>query len=181
LLPTDDQAAVLPRRLGQRLAVALDHPVIPLLLSLLAVTLGYGGGYLIGSGVSGLEESPSAALGSYAPEPAEVDPVEMGRQVFAQFGCANCHGADGVGGVANANSATAEQVPSLIYVKEAYTVDEIKALIRRGVPVIGKLDSEGPTPPLFMPPWEGAINDRQLDDLVKFLFHLYPEEEDLDW
>jgi mono/diheme cytochrome c family protein len=159
-----------------------DHPLIPLSLAVLAMVVGLLGGRYIGSvaGMASGSEGGSVEA-SVAGSSDGVDVVGRGREVFAQSGCANCHGSQGEGGVANPNSETGELVPALVYVREAYTAEELKALIQRGVPEIGKLDPDGPPPPLVMPSWEGVINARRLDALVAFLFHLYPEEEELDW
>lgn len=69
----------------------------------------------------------------------------------------------------------------MIYVKEGYTVAELEDRIRSGVPKVGKLDPEGPEPPLAMPAFGSRLTEPQLDDLVSYLLSLYPEEEDLDW
>ena len=155
--------------------------MLPLAFSVLAMAGGFYIGILIGTSVGSFDEQVATTESAGADGGSEMDLVVRGERVYAQFGCANCHGAAGEGGVANPNAATGELVPSIVYVREAYTPEELKTLIRKGVPVIVKLDPAGPAPPLFMPPWEGAISSRDLEALVQFLFQLYPEEEELDW
>src|ERR1019366_4946039 len=64
-----------------------------------------------------------------------------------------CHGPDGKGGVHNTNAKTAEQVPSLIYVADGYTKDELKKFIMTGERDIPRMNLAGPESPHFMPSW----------------------------
>jgi len=113
--------------------------------------------------------------------PRETTPERRGELLYKRYGCRGCHGMSGVGGVPNRNSESGEQVPPLLYVKEGYTGDELKDRIRKGVPTVGKLDPDGPRPPLNMPSFGDRLTEGQLDDLVSYLHSLYPEEEELDW
>lgn len=110
---------------------------------------------------------------------APLAPEARGEILYKRWGCRGCHGVEGGGGVANRNSESGEQVPGLIYVKEGYTLAELKDRIRNGVPKVGKLDPEGPEPPLTMPAFGSRLTEPQLDDLVSYLLSLYPEEEDV--
>ena len=123
------------------------------------------------SAVSG--NAPSAA------DLAKMTPVERGHAVFAKFGCFQCHGPDAKGGVHNTNAKTAEQVPSLIYVADGYTKDELIAFIKRGERVIPKLNPAGPEPPHFMPKWGPVIQDAELNDLATYLLSLKPKGDNL--
>jgi mono/diheme cytochrome c family protein len=116
--------------------------------------------------------SPSAA------DLAKMTPVERGHLVFQKYGCYQCHGQDGKGGVSNANAKTAEQVPSLIHVADGYTKDELKRFIRTGERDIPRLNPAGPPPPHFMPSWSSIISSNELDDLPAFLFSLKPKGQD---
>ncbi len=110
--------------------------------------------------------------------PSQLSPVERGRAVFAKYGCAGCHGADGKGGVPNPNAKTAEQVPALTYVADGYTRDELQKLIMNGQREIVAMDPKRPPPPLYMPAWRGTIKDSEYGDLVAYLFSLKPKGED---
>lgn len=149
------------------------------LLALAVIALGAGplgvlGGFAIGSWISPTGEGGPVAVD-------DSSRIDRGRLVYQRSNCASCHGQLGVGGVANPNAATGGEVPGLRYVKEAYTSEELKELIRSGVLIIVQQDPDGPKPPLAMPPWEGALSNRELDELIAFLYSLYPEDEALDW
>lgn len=115
------------------------------------------------------------------PVTAETTPESRGAMLYKRYGCRGCHGANGSGGVFNRNSESGEQVPPLLYVKEGYTRDELRDRIRDGVPTVGKLEPEGPAPPLVMAGFGDRLSDGQIDDLISYLFSLYPDEEELDW
>jgi len=125
-----------------------------------------------------------AAISGNAPSEADLakmTPMERGHTVFRKYGCFQCHGPDAKGGVANPNAKTAEQVPSLVYVADGYTKDELIAFIKRGEREIPKLNPAGPEPPHFMPKWGPVIKDAELDDLTTYLFSLKPKGEKLDF
>jgi mono/diheme cytochrome c family protein len=111
--------------------------------------------------------------------PTLMDPVERGKVVFKKYGCAGCHARDAAGGVPNPNAKTDQQVPSLKYVADGYTKDELKKRILNGQREITPQDTNRPPPPLYMPPWRGKIQEGELDDLVAYLFSLKPKGEDL--
>jgi mono/diheme cytochrome c family protein len=111
--------------------------------------------------------------------PSLMSPVERGHEVFRKYGCIGCHGADAKGGVPNPNAKTAEQVPSLTYVSDGYTNEELKARITNGQREITPMDAVRPPPPLYMPAWGGIIQDAELDDLVAYLMSLKPKGEDV--
>jgi mono/diheme cytochrome c family protein len=115
------------------------------------------------------------------PPPGELTPVERGRQVYARYGCAMCHGERGQGGVANPNAETEGKVPAVMYVAEGYTAEELAALIRRGTPTIGKADPQGPVPPYRMPGWGDRMSEGELADLVAYLLSLYPTSAEGKW
>ena len=104
-----------------------------------------------------------AAISGNAPSAAELakmTPVERGHIIFQKYGCFQCHGQDAKGGVPNPNAKTAEQVPSLIYVADGYTKDELINFIKRGERDIPVLNPDGPPPPHFMPYWGNVIKIR---------------------
>jgi mono/diheme cytochrome c family protein len=123
-----------------------------------------------------------AASGGGGPSPeelAKMTPVERGHAVFQKYGCFQCHGPNGKGGVSNFNAKTAQQVPSLIHVADGYTKAELIAFISRGERNIPRMNPAGPEPPRFMPHWGGLIRSNELSDLADYLFSLKPKEEDL--
>jgi cbb3-type cytochrome oxidase cytochrome c subunit len=109
--------------------------------------------------------------------PSLMGPVERGREIFRKYGCAGCHGPNGQGGVPNPNAKTAQLVPSLKYVADSYTKEELVKRILNGQHEIPPMDSKRPPPPLYMPAWHGIIKDTELDDLTAYLFSLMPKEE----
>lgn len=122
------------------------------------------------------------ALNGNAPSAAELaalTPVERGRLVFQKYGCAQCHGPNGQGGVINLNAKTAEQVPGLLNVADGYTKEELKHFIMTGERNIPRLDPAGPEPPHFMPAWSSIISSNELDDLPAYLFSLKPKGPDV--
>ena len=63
-------------------------------------------------------------------------------------------------------------MPGLQHVADGYTKDELKALIMRGQREIAPLDSHRPSPPLYMPPWRGMIQEGDLEDLAAYVLSL---------
>ncbi len=104
-----------------------------------------------------------------------VDKIKAGKSIFEKFGCAGCHGRGGTGEVINPN-APGNLVPAIVYVKEAYSREEIKEYLLKGA-FPKKDDPTLPNPPLFMPSWLGKISDLELDNLIEYLFSLYPGDE----
>jgi mono/diheme cytochrome c family protein len=138
-----------------------------------------------GSPVSEAEvKAVRAAISGNTPSAADLSkmtPPERGHEVFKKYGCFQCHGPDGKGGVPNTNAKTAEQVPSLIYVADGYNKAELLAFISRGERVIPRKNPNGPEPPHFMPKWGGIVTTNELSDLADFLFSLKPKGEKLDF
>ncbi len=119
--------------------------------------------------------------GPSAVDLAKMSPPDRGHIVFKKYGCFQCHGPDGKGGVSNFNAKTAEQVPSLIYVADGYNKAELLAFISRGERVIPRKNPNGPEPPHFMPKWGGIVTTNELSDLADFLFSLKPKGDKLDF
>jgi mono/diheme cytochrome c family protein len=138
------------------------------------------------SGAVSVDEMKAAraAISGHAPSAADLakmTPVERGHVVFEKYGCFQCHGQDAKGGVANPNAKTAEQVPSLIYVADGYTKDELKSFIMRGERTIPVLHPDKPPPPHFMPSWGNVISTNELNNLADYLFSLKPTGDKLDF
>jgi mono/diheme cytochrome c family protein len=91
------------------------------------------------------------------------DAVE-GGVLYVRYGCVNCHGPNGLGGVPNPQSPD-KTIPPLSgqdFRKEFNTDAKIIAVIRSGS-VIGK------APIVSMPHWGGIIPDDQLRALVSYI------------
>jgi mono/diheme cytochrome c family protein len=87
-----------------------------------------------------------------------------GAALYQAYGCVNCHGPNGLGGVPNPQ-APDKTIPSLSgqdFRKEFNTDAKIIAVIRSGS-VIGR------APIVSMPHWGGIIPDRRLRALVAYL------------
>jgi mono/diheme cytochrome c family protein len=113
--------------------------------------------------------------------PSMMTPIQRGKLVFKKYGCAGCHGPGAMGGVTNPNAKTGQKVPSLKYVAESYSKDELRKRILNGQHEIYALDPKKPAPPLFMPAWRGKIAEGELEDLIAYLISLEPAEEKLNF
>lgn len=129
-------------------------------------------------------------LGTRAPAPVAVraprvqrvdTAIERGRAVYARYGCAMCHGADGKGGFKNPNSETDGKVPAVIFVKEGFTLKEVVKKTLDGQALIGRQGGTGPKPPYRMPGWRDRMSAAEADDLAQFLFSLYPASAAESW
>lgn len=112
---------------------------------------------------------------------SNATPAERGHLVYARYGCATCHGADGKGGFANPNAETEGKIPAVNFVAEGYTRPELREKILEGLATIGRDDPKGPRPPYRMPGWAGQITNQETNDLVEYLFSIYPKTETLKW
>jgi len=107
------------------------------------------------------------------PPVADTEPVAVpqgqgaavaGAALYVRYGCVNCHGPNGLGGVPNPQSPD-KTIPPLSgqdFRKEFNTDAKIIAVIRSGS-VIGK------APIVSMPHWGGIIPDDQLRALVSYI------------
>jgi mono/diheme cytochrome c family protein len=117
-----------------------------------------------------------------APTAGEGDtPQARGRLVYTRYGCAMCHGAEGKGGVANPNAETGGKIPEITHVAEGYTLEELRRLILKGTPTIGRANPNGPRPPLRMPGWRDRMTDREAVDLAQYLISLEPKSAGEKW
>lgn len=111
------------------------------------------------------------------PAPALTEnPIERGRGVYARYGCAACHGPAGKGGVPNPN-AQSDPITPLERVREGFTEEEIKTVIRDGRIPAAK-DPSGIQPRLWMNSWKALMDEEELHALVKYLFSLAPQGEE---
>ena len=87
-----------------------------------------------------------------------------GAALYVRYGCINCHGPNGLGGVPNPLSAD-KTIPPLsggTFRGEFNTDAKIAAVIRSGS-VIGK------APIVSMPHWGGILSDQQIAELTAYL------------
>jgi cbb3-type cytochrome c oxidase subunit III len=87
---------------------------------------------------------------------AVSDTVAAGAHAFVQFGCAQCHGIGGAGGVA-------ADVPALNNLGSALTVQQLTGIINHGLG-----EKADPTKP-YMPVWRGIVSHRQVSELVAYI------------
>jgi mono/diheme cytochrome c family protein len=107
---------------------------------------------------------PAVKYATPVPIPGNQGPVVAGMAAYVHYGCVNCHGPNGLGGVPNPLSPD-KTIPPLSgqdFRKEFDTDTKILSVIRSGS-VIGR-------PPIAsMPHWAGIIPDWQLKALVAYL------------
>ncbi|HEY6963189.1 MAG TPA: c-type cytochrome [Gaiellaceae bacterium] len=106
------------------------------------------------------------AVEGATPIPVQKDqgPVVEGSELYVRYGCINCHGPNGLGGVPNPQSPD-KSIPPLSgrdFHKEFNTYAKIAAVIRSGS-VIGR------APIVSMPHWGGILSDAQVRALVAYI------------
>jgi mono/diheme cytochrome c family protein len=96
--------------------------------------------------------------------PAGQGAAVAGAALYIRYGCINCHGPNGLGGVPNPLSPD-KTIPVLSgqdFRHEFNTDAKIAAVIRSGS-VIGR------APIVSMPHWGGILSDRSIHDLIAYL------------
>jgi mono/diheme cytochrome c family protein len=133
--------------------VATD--VVSAIVILLAIGAAFAAGifgFFLGRNTKHTHASSTAAV-VYAP----ADPrVASGAHDFVQFGCAQCHGEQGRGGVS-------PFVPALTAAGKQLTAANLRSIIDHGLG-----ESKNPTRP-YMPVWGDVISQRQVSDLVTYI------------
>ena len=107
---------------------------------------------------------PKVLFADPVPIPRNQGPAVEGSALYVRYGCINCHGPNGLGGVPNPQ-AEDKAIPALAgtdFRKEFNSDAKIIDIIRSGS-VIGK------QPITSMPHWGGIISDRNLRALVAYL------------
>ncbi len=107
---------------------------------------------------------PSVAGATAPPVQTDQGPVVEGAQLYVRYGCVNCHGPNGLGGVPNPVSED-KTIPALSgadFFKEFNTDQKIIDVIRSGS-VLGR------APIVSMPHWGGILTDAQLQALVAYI------------
>jgi mono/diheme cytochrome c family protein len=107
---------------------------------------------------------PSVSGAVAAPVQTDQGQVVEGGQLYVRYGCINCHGPNGLGGVPNPSSPD-KSIPPLSgadFFSEFNTDQKIIDVIRSGS-VLGR------APIVSMPHWGGIIDDAQLHALVAYI------------
>jgi len=107
---------------------------------------------------------PAVSTAAPPPIPQHQGDAVEGGVLYVRYGCINCHGPNGLGGVPNPQSPD-KTIPPLSgpdFRKEFNSNAKITAVIRSGS-VIGR------APIVSMPHWGGIIPDPQLRALVAYL------------
>jgi mono/diheme cytochrome c family protein len=107
---------------------------------------------------------PAVADTQPVPVPQGQGAAVAGAALYVRYGCVNCHGPNGLGGVPNPLSAD-KAIPPLSgqgFRHDFPTDTAIAAVIRSGS-VIGK------APIVSMPHWGGILSDQQIAQLVAYL------------
>jgi mono/diheme cytochrome c family protein len=104
-----------------------------------------------------------------APQPVPTDQgqVVAGSIDYVNFGCINCHGPNGLGGVPNPQSPDTVIPPlgTAAFFNQFNTAAKIKAVIVSGS-VIGK------HPIVSMPHWGGILTQTEISDLIAYMHTL---------
>jgi cbb3-type cytochrome c oxidase subunit III len=107
---------------------------------------------------------PAVAGATPAPVQADQGPVVQGQQLYVRYGCINCHGPNGLGGVPNPQSED-KAIPPLSgadFFQEFDTDAKIAEVIRTGS-VLGR------APIVSMPHWGGILRPGQVNALVAYI------------
>ncbi len=107
---------------------------------------------------------PAVPTAEPVPIPQNQGAAVEGGALYTRYGCVNCHGINGLGGVPNPQSPdkTIPPLSGVDFRKQFNTDAKIIAVIRSGS-VIGK------APIVSMPHWGGIIPENQLRALVAYL------------
>ena len=107
---------------------------------------------------------PAVPTAEPPPTPQGQGLAVAGASLYVRYGCINCHGPNGLGGVPNPQSPD-KTIPALsgIGFQEEFNTDKkITDVIRSGS-VLGR------APIVSMPHWGGIIPERDLRALVAYL------------
>jgi mono/diheme cytochrome c family protein len=128
------------------------------MIAALLFAVGLGGvGFYLGRTTKEATKAPVPGLTQTETSVATVDPhVAAGAHDFVQFGCVQCHGLSGQGGVS-------PDVPALTTAGETLTAAQLRSIIDHGLG-----ESKNPAKP-FMPVWGAVISRQQVSDLVSYI------------
>jgi mono/diheme cytochrome c family protein len=107
---------------------------------------------------------PAVGGAASPPVPTDQGPAVQGGALYVAYGCINCHGPNGLGGVPNpqAPDKTIPPLSGADFFREFNSEQKIMDVIRSGS-VLGR-------PPIVsMPHWGGILADPQLKALVAYI------------
>ncbi len=146
------------RRKGSSLATVAKRDVQSDVLSgiivLFTIGLAFAAGvfgFFLGRDTKHVRNGQTTSVAAVAVAPV----VASGGHLFVQFGCVQCHGLQGRGGVS-------PDVPALTGAG-SLTAARLRSIIDHGLG-----ESKNPTKP-YMPVWGAVISDRQVTDLVSYI------------
>jgi len=107
---------------------------------------------------------PSVADNEPVPVPAGQGAAVAGAALYVRYGCVNCHGPNGLGGVPNPQSPD-KTIPPLSGqgFRHDFPTDKAIADVIRSGSVIGQ------APIVSMPHWGGILTDQQIAELNAYL------------
>lgn len=107
---------------------------------------------------------PPVADTQPVPVPNSQGAAVAGAALYVRYGCVNCHGPNGLGGVPNPLSAD-KSIPPLSGqgFRHDFPTDKAIAAVIRSGSVIGK------APIVSMPHWGGILSATQIADLIAYL------------
>ena len=107
---------------------------------------------------------PPVADTQPVPVPNTQGAAVAGAALYVRYGCVNCHGPNGLGGVPNPLSAD-KSIPPLSGqgFRHDFPTDKAIAAVIRSGSVIGK------APIVSMPHWGGILSATQIADLIAYL------------
>jgi cbb3-type cytochrome c oxidase subunit III len=107
---------------------------------------------------------PAVADAEPVAVPAGQGAAVAGSALYVRYGCINCHGPNGLGGVPNPLSAD-KSIPPLSGqgFRHDFPTDRAIADVIRSGSVIGK------APIVSMPHWGGILSDQQIAELIAYL------------
>lgn len=125
-----------------------------------------GPGGMMGPGGFMMRDYSKARYASNGEEIFLTGRSSSGGRVYSNFGmmrvgCANCHGADGAGGLVLPDGTESADIRAKSLAKEGMTEADVRRAITEGVDEEGKLLSE------YMPRW--TMDERELTDLMAYL------------
>ena len=107
---------------------------------------------------------PSVQYATPKPVPANQGDAVAGAALYSRYGCVNCHGPNGLGGVPNPQSpdGTIPPLSGADFRTQFNTPAKIADVIRSGS-VIGR------APIVSMPHWGGILSPTQIADLIAYI------------